>query len=115
MGDVNERDIWRTVNSYWSGTGWTVEELEDRLPSKILLKLRDMHLKEDNMAMDRLEWNASHDGGFTVCSFYSKITSQGSMHASPNRDHIWKKNMENQGSSKVSAFSMAGISWSHNV
>lgn len=85
--NVDDEEIGRSVHSYWKDSAWIFEEFEDKLPQEIVLKIKAIYLREDADATDRLRWDGSTDGRFSVRSCYMKMMSQ----RASNRDQTWRK------------------------
>lgn len=82
---IKEENIWKNVQSFWTGSTWRYKELKGLLPPDIIIKLKSIRLRNDELAMDRFKWAKATDGIFTVRSFYQKAVS----HTLEFKDDIW--------------------------
>lgn len=69
LANVDENDLWRLVNSYWTGSAWNFVELENLLPPDALLRLQVIYLKEDDFTLDKLKWSLTTTSDFSIESF----------------------------------------------
>lgn len=60
----------------WIDCGWNFSELATLLPSEILADINAIYLRTENEAEDKLLWNLTPSGNFTIQSAFS-IVSQG--------------------------------------
>lgn len=62
----------------------------DFLPPRILQEIASFKLVEDEEAVDKVYWNGSISGGFTIKSALNIIRGQQELGATVNWSRIWK-------------------------
>lgn len=67
LGDIEGKDLYRTVNSYWQERqGWRWDEIPNSLPSSILLKLAAIVVSKEELTEDRPGWLEPNKTNFSV-------------------------------------------------
>ncbi|KAJ1398465.1 Reverse transcriptase zinc-binding domain [Sesbania bispinosa] len=85
--DVNLND---TIQDVSAGDGnWQFDNFSDCLPNGVVNEIAGYHSACPELGNDRLIWNESHDGSFSVKSAYSVIRDFSNINVGSNRRNLW--------------------------
>ena len=74
---VAARDVGKRLEEYWTlGDGWDMTTLSQYLPQHILQRLHAIVIKGIPCMGDRVSWQGTADGEFSVWSAYAMITQE---------------------------------------
>ncbi|KAL4307123.1 uncharacterized protein LOC107605009 [Arachis ipaensis] len=95
-----EQKNWKVVE-YTNGRGeWDLENLVALLPTEVLNKIRSIPPPKDSQGEDRIRWNHTANGDFTVALAYRILIN----HSSMETKRIWKVIWRWKGPERIRVF-----------